>query len=619
MRQARFFSLAAIALLAEIPGPVRAATISHLSLETSSGDKLIGTSSKTYELSIDDSAEVRVDAKGLLSELHLSSAALNATASLSPRIQILSKAVDALIHAQEGLLAAKSSALALEAAKGTAGESAARAAFEVANSSFSDIAVSALSPLSESLDSDAELKASLEPALNEAVLQGDYASMAEVLKRYLLDVGSNLDRKAENAQRVEVTLQATISDGVLHQQRVHLDGFDDIRTGEPVPFPRFQIALDDRAREEFAASEKLADNVNRILDGSFQIEVKASLKRVETSLHELVRTAKTDVLEAELNDTLKTLIVAQDGNLSPIIEEIVSVRDILSGLDKLPAPSDASKLETLLQISGAISTKAGQLEAVASNAPGKLGKLSSTIQRLAKEKPGLISSRLQQMVLATKAGIAKELEPLQASYKTLRDLAKAIGLTTEVVEAADNMASKSKELGVGSSLDSRFDLQTIKGWQRHPGDQLSITLRVDPKGADSSKGSSLAFGRQTLRLEKHGPYLQARGALLFVDSRSSKVPKQSFEAAPGVAFHLKYGFKNQSWWNEWLAPGAGVSLAMLNFDNNKNFELGIAGSLTLIRDLFWVGYGRNLQAQADYFFVGINPIALGSLYQQKTR
>ena len=599
--------------------PSHAAVIDHVSFGASSGCTVIGSSSKTYELSIDDSVEIRVDEKALLAELPHSTTSLLATESLSPRIQMLNMAVDALLRAQEGLLAAKSAGLALEVSKGTSGESMARAAFEVANSSFSDVAVSALAPLSEALDSDLELKASLEPAVNEAVLQGDYAQMAGTLKRYLLDIGSKLDRKADNAQHVEVTLQATISDGVLHQQRVHLEGYDDIKTGEPVPFPRFQIALDDRAREEFAASEKVADNVNKILNGSFEAELRASLKRVDTALHDLVSTAKTDVLEAELYDALKTSIAARDESLSPAISEIVSVRDLISGLDKMPVFSEASKLDELLAISGAISTKASQLEAVVARAPGDLEKLSNTIQRLAKERPGVINSRLQKAVLSTKSGIAKELEPLQASYKTLRELAQAIGITTEVAQAADNMASKSKELGVGASLDSRFDLQTIKGWQRHPGDQLFLTLRIDPKGADSARGNSLAFGRQNFRLETYGAYLQARGALLFVDSRSGNVPKQSYGAAPGVAFHLKYGIKDQPWWNEWLSPGVGVSLAMLHFDNNKNFELGIAGSLTLIRDLFWVGYGRDLQAQANYFFVGINPIALGSLYRQKSQ
>lgn len=597
------------------PISARGAAISRLTFEPSSGKQLVGSSSKTYELGIDDAVEIRVDEQGLLRDIGLSTASASLGSSLLPRIQFLRQAVDAFVGAQESLLAVKSAGLILESAKGTAGEVAARSAFLAANSSFSEVAVSAISPLIEALDSDIELKASLEPALNEAVL-GDYSQMAEVLRRYLVEIDEKLGQKADGAQRVEIALEATIANG-LRRQRVHLDGYDDIRTGEPVPFPRFQLALDSRAKEEFAASDKLAENVNRILDGSFERELKASVRNIEIALRDLAKTTKADILEAELNDTLRSLISARDENLGPIISEVVAVRDLFSGFEKIPTLEDSTKLDALLVVASAISAKATKLQTLANVGPERLGKLTVTLQRLSIEKPGLVSKKFQQAALDTKEKIAKELAPLQTACDNLREIAKAIGLTAEIGVVADNLASRARELGVGASLDSRFDLQTVKDWERHPGDQVSVSIRVTPKGADAAKTAGLAFGRQQFRLEAFGLYLQARGALLFVDSRTGAVPKQSFEAAPGAAFHFRYGWENKNWWNEWLAPGAGMSLTMLNFDNNKNFELGVAGSVTFLRDLFWVGYGRNLQAQANFFFVGINPIALGSLYQQK--
>lgn len=603
--------------LAATPPVSRGAVMNRMIFETSSGDRYVGSSSATYELNIDDSVEIRIDEKSLLGDIRWSSSPALPGQSLLSRIQFLHQAVDAFVVTQEGLLGLKAAGVVLEAAKGSDAETDARKSFQLANSSFSDAAVSALSSLNESLDSDSELKASLEPALNEAVL-GDYGQMADVLRRYLSEIDQKLGKKAENAQRLEVTLEAFITGG-LRKQRIHLDGYDDIRTGEPVPFPRFQLALDERAKEEFAASEKLSESVNRILNGSFEKELKASIKKVETALRELARTVKTDVLEAELNDTLKTLVSVRDENLAPVISEVVAVRDLISGLDKLPPLSDETRLDALLSIAGAIAAKASQLQALANSGPERLAKLTNTLERLAREKPNLVNKKIQQTVLVAKDNLTRELAPLKASYTNLLEIAKAIGMTADVAAAADSVASRPRELGIGNSLDSRFDLQTIKDWQRNPGDEVSVSIRVSQKGTDDAKAASLAFGRQRFRLEALGAYLQSRAALLFVDSRTGKVPKQSFETVPGAAFHLRYGWKNQNWWNEWLAPGVGMSLAMLNFDSNKNFELGIAGSVTLIRDMFWVGYGRNLQAQADYFFVGINPIALGALYRQKAQ
>jgi hypothetical protein len=605
-------SIAVSLLLASSPAFATGAIINHLIFETSSGDKLVGSSSKTFELSIDDAVEVKVDEKALLGDFQISNQTTIGD-PLLPRIQLLTQAVEALLKTQESLMAMKSAALGLQTAKGTPGEAEARSAFEAINNTFSDNATTALSPLSESLDTDPELKASLEPAINAAVLDSDYAGMADVLKRYIETTGTELGRRVENGQLLVVYLEATITDNVLHKARVHLDGYDDLRTGDPAPFPRFQIALDERTKEEYSASEKLAQVTNQIRNGTFERQLKDSLQKAQAALQKLSLTLKTDVLEVHLNDTIKTLISAKDEALTPYITELISARDLFADLEKMPIKSDSTQLDALIIYTQAISVKVTQLKAVVNDGPNRLEKLTTTLERLSREKPQAVNKELKQTIAQAKENFIKETGPLQDTYKNLQEIAKAIGVTADLSAATDSMISQPRQLGIGTSLDTRFDLQSIAGWERHPGDRLSITMKVMPKGADIEKGQSLAFGRQQFALQTYGLYMQSRGALLFVDSRTGSIPKQSYEAAPGVAFHFRYGFKNKPFINDWIAPGIGISLAMLDFDDNKNLELGIAGSVTLIKDLFWVGYGRNLQAQADYFFIGINPIALTSL------
>ena len=48
----------------------------------------------------------------------------------------------------------------------------------------------------------------------------------------------------------------------------------------------------------------------------------------------------------------------------------------------------------------------------------------------------------------------------------------------------------------------------------------------------------------------------------------------------------------------------------LDFDDSDSLELGIALGVVLFKHIFHMGYGRNLQAEADCFYVGINPLAL---------
>jgi hypothetical protein len=54
-------------------------------------------------------------------------------------------------------------------------------------------------------------------------------------------------------------------------------------------------------------------------------------------------------------------------------------------------------------------------------------------------------------------------------------------------------------------------------------------------------------------------------------------------------------------------------MAMLDFSDKNDLEIGFAAGVSLFRNLIWTGYGRNLQARANYFYVGTNPLLLGKM------
>src|SRR5205085_10772841 len=117
-----------------------------------------------------------------------------------------------------------------------------------------------------------------------------------------------------------------------------------------------------------------------------------------------------------------------------------------------------------------------------------------------------------------------------------------------------------------------------------------------------SRSISIDSGRQNFRLEIHGPWVEPRGALLFAFPQGHANGHQEFEPAPGLAFQLKYGLKDQPFINRILSPGVGVSFSILDFDDNQAFELGIAGNVSFLMDLLWAGYGRDLQAARNYYY-----------------
>ncbi len=52
-----------------------------------------------------------------------------------------------------------------------------------------------------------------------------------------------------------------------------------------------------------------------------------------------------------------------------------------------------------------------------------------------------------------------------------------------------------------------------------------------------------------------------------------------------------------------------MNIAFLNFDEGEEaIEIGVAAALTIYKDFFEIGYGRNLTAREDpwYFYIGLN-------------
>jgi hypothetical protein len=168
-----------------------------------------------------------------------------------------------------------------------------------------------------------------------------------------------------------------------------------------------------------------------------------------------------------------------------------------------------------------------------------------------------------------------------------------------------------RRVGPTQSLDTSLDLLT--SGERHPGELAVIEARVVVRSAAGGNDVVLARGRQTFRLRVLGFYLEPRGALLFVDPQDDALAAQSFESAVSLSYVAHVGIKGFGFWNDVLNPGLGVTLSLLDFEDGRDLELGIGGSVTILRDFFFVGYGRDLQAEVNVFYIGVNPLALGDL------
>lgn len=79
---------------------------------------------------------------------------------------------------------------------------------------------------------------------------------------------------------------------------------------------------------------------------------------------------------------------------------------------------------------------------------------------------------------------------------------------------------------------------------------------------------------------------------------------------PGTTIVFKKIRRVQSWFEDWLHLG--VNVAFLDFDSAQSLEVGMALVLTIYKDFFEIGYGRNLTVREDpwYWYIGLNVVHL---------
>lgn len=612
MRQCCF----AVCTLLLFAGPFAAGAEDLPQVTFKSGDAVLQTTGRdAVELEIDSLLKIELDREALFHDVAALSGASGGSELLA-RIQFLERAIPPVVLAQQKLIETRVAAAELSAEEMKLQDRSAPAAqarlqaltarLESLNSNLSTAVLSALVPLRNFRTSDPELYKNL----NNAVLGKDYTRLAEVLRDRIQQLDQDLVRAIAEGPKVGVLVTATLVDSTGKQTALHLEGYDTIAVGNPTPFPRFRLAPDERTRTELDAATKLAPLVNTLInerDSAFQQavdELKATLKSLPEKLG-------LDEQIQSLEELAKSLEDSGEQALQPFAERVRSIKDHLASISGAQIPDSTNIVEVVEAIQGLTDDLLNLRE-----------ELPATIAQLQAELITALGTTLPEIATQAKKTLGDLRSGLLANSKALRtfrdqitDAIKALRVTGELANAAEAATRRAKELNVGVPLDTSLDLQTVAA-ERHPGDLLHVGVQVEHIEQAGGKSTPLIQGRQTFRLEKYGWWAETRGALLLVDPRGEIERDVAYQPVPGLGYHWHYGFKGRPFLNHDLAFGLGLSLALLDFQDKDDFELGIAASATILRDIFWVGYGRNLQAKSNFFYVGVNPLTLAELFRR---
>lgn len=587
---------------------------SFLSFNTPAG-KLKSDAGRTLELEIDSLIGILWDRPGLLTALSKIPGPTGDDA-FSDRLTALEGAVGQILTAQEqqlavaGAMVARSVAIrsqdtkTLSLLESKLGESRAR---------LSSIGIKAVTTLKSLEHRDPVFFKELKPALDLAISEGDYAPLAEAVNTGLRHTGEELSKRARLGSNVEVYMEAKIVDRAGHATRVHVDGYDSMAQGTPTPFARYQTVVDERARRDLMAAQSMANFANQFVGGTFQAQVRDTLRDLRSGLDDLHQSLSLTSLKENLTDILNRLAGTQGLELTLVRDDVRSLLGFVDNLSQAPTLAAGSDMDKLIEFSSILNVKVRRLITDIREAPTKLRNLSDNLKALVLEKPTLLQpDSIAKLDVSTNV-FMKHLVYFNQLIAQYQLVTKSLDVGIGVAQNATDLLPKT--LLRDEDLDTKIDLRS-SGVARHPGDMLVVDVSVMETDPSSGEKKTVSKGRQVFRLETYGFYLETRGALLLVDPRSPIQRKVSYQPTIGLAYHWKYGMRNNPFWNHDMSFGLGFSLAMLDFSDSQPIEIGLAVSATFFRDILWIGYGRNLQAKANYFYIGLNLTEFFSLLRR---
>ncbi len=147
------------------------------------------------------------------------------------------------------------------------------------------------------------------------------------------------------------------------------------------------------------------------------------------------------------------------------------------------------------------------------------------------------------------------------------------------------------------------------------GDKLMVRVLLEEKSADSKEWTTLSSNEMKFRIKKVGFKVHTNETVAFVRDSFSK----NWNPQPGTSVTFGYTaymtrktpgllrFFGKTW--NLLDPRIGVNLTLLDFDKDKNMEIGLGPVISVMKGAFYFGVGWNFttsRSKNQYAFFGIS-------------
>lgn len=439
----------------------------------------------------------------------------------------------------------------------------------------------------------------LKPLIENAILNNvdwlvQHASIFNIVQEYANTKLKNVDELLTN-DGVYIQMAATLYGINGNKVAIHFEGFDDIKPPEYYDPYELKLALSEQQKKDFVKIAAVSDSINKNklpqLFSAFKTKLKDKIvdplskdlnNWLQETEKEAIHAIETDFATKELQTQIELLRTSIEGT-----------RLIINNLkDKYSNPSGGTEIEIFTGIFNDLNGLKNNIRGIVEQIKvinSIITKATENLNTTIKKEIILIRDSFQTLITEKIEQIQKALDALSIEITGYRTI---YGINKLSAEFSDQV----KKLNLSDLPQStEMDIRNNAGY-REEGDNIVLEMR-----GGRPDENPITLGKQYFTLMKTQPYLTTNVGLMFVTPTHNS--NGDFTACPSTSILFKFGTKSQ-FYRKFLDFGVGLNITALDFDSEKDLEIGSGIVGTAFRDYFQVGMGYNLTAGGWYYMIG---------------
>jgi hypothetical protein len=493
--------------------------------------------------------------------------------------------------------------------------------------------------------------------IDEAAKDPSYSKLQAVLQHEIDEIDTEHAKLAAEveARSVEFRLTASLTSGKQRTQ-IHLPGYDDLDTGVVSHRDRFGIDLSPEevarheenwsktvalaaAAEELRASKKALRKALRDAVDAVAPELGEALTAA-TALQAKVAAIDLPKFKQELDGDLKAFEAAIEAAASDLADDVerrakavpkawaervkaaTAVAVLVGEVGTVAADWQNAKPADAINVaarSAALLTRLSRALKADVSAEFEVGK-TAFVDVVTAELEGLTQDAIDRIAKLLPADVAARLTrrfgELREIWLAGKAVVAALGGVVHGVQApvtGELVAPDARRIPVANITNTTLDLELTP---RLPGDRVNVRAELFRNG----EAKPFDAVEASFQPEYFGWNARLSPSVVLVRPTRLAASRETFSFAPVLSWMHSYrprpehdGFFDGV--ARALVPGIGIHASFLNFDPQKEVEIGLGGTLSFWQDRLQAGVGVNLMADgADngryYFFVGSDLISL---------